>query len=56
MERWDVGCMAQQTRTQRSHDNVYSTVLGFMEIETSAYKRELDIFESCDKDGDAGHK
>jgi lipid A ethanolaminephosphotransferase len=56
MERWDAGCMARQTRTQRSHDNVYSTVLGFMEIDTSAYKRELDLFEPCDEETDGIYK
>jgi lipid A ethanolaminephosphotransferase len=32
-----------------SHDNLFHTVLGFMEIETSIYRRELDILDSCRK-------
>jgi hypothetical protein len=28
---------------------VYSTLLGFMDIETAEYKAALDLFESCDK-------
>jgi lipid A ethanolaminephosphotransferase len=48
LERWDRDCMVQQTKIQRSHDNVYSTVLGFLEIETVAYKANLDLFASCD--------
>jgi lipid A ethanolaminephosphotransferase len=53
LERWDVDCMAQQTKIARSHDNVYSTVLGFLDIDTVAYKAALDLFASCDKHGDA---
>jgi lipid A ethanolaminephosphotransferase len=52
MERWDTACMAKQTKIARSHDNVYSTVLGFMEIDTHEYKAALDLFEPCDEDRD----
>jgi lipid A ethanolaminephosphotransferase len=48
LERWDTSCMAKQTQTRRSHDNVYATVLGFMEVESVEYKPELDLFEPCD--------
>ncbi len=49
MEKWDAKCMAEQTKIQRSHDNIYSTILGFLEIETAEYKRELDLFSACDR-------
>ena len=48
MENWDTKCMAEMTKIPRSHDNIYSTVLGFMEIETAEYKEALDIFDPCD--------
>ena len=48
LERWDTGCMLRQTRVPRSHDNVYATVLGFLDIESVEYKRALDLFEPCD--------
>ncbi|MBL8514274.1 MAG: phosphoethanolamine--lipid A transferase [Betaproteobacteria bacterium] len=48
LENWDARCMAEQTRVPRSHDNVYSTILGLMEIETAEYKGELDLFGMCD--------
>lgn len=51
MERWDVACMARQTHLKRSHDNVYATVLGFLEIESAEYKPALDVFEPCDPPG-----
>ena len=48
LERWDPACMARQTGIRRSHDNVYATVLGFMEIESVEYKPALDLFDVCD--------
>lgn len=48
LERWDADCMARQARVRRSHDNVYASVLGFMEIESIEYKPALDMFEPCD--------
>jgi lipid A ethanolaminephosphotransferase len=52
MERWDPQCLAAQTKKQRSHDNIYSTVLGLMEIDTKEYSKTLDIFEDCDTQPD----
>lgn len=48
MEAWDAGCMSRQSDVQRSHDNVYSTILGFLEIDTKEYQRSLDLFAVCD--------
>jgi lipid A ethanolaminephosphotransferase len=48
LEGWNPGCMARQAATRRSHDNVYATVLGFMEVESVEYKPDLDLFEPCD--------
>ena len=43
--------MAEQAKVPRSHDNVYSTILGFMRVETSEYKKSLDLFGACDRSG-----
>jgi lipid A ethanolaminephosphotransferase len=51
LEHWDTACMARQTLVPRTHDNVYPTVLGFMEIESVEYKPALDLFEPCDPPG-----
>lgn len=48
LERWDADCMTRQTQVRRSHDNVYATVLGFMEVESVEYKPARDFFEPCD--------
>jgi lipid A ethanolaminephosphotransferase len=47
LEKWDADCMAQQTKKLRSHDNIYSTVLGFLAIDTVVYKSALDLFHPC---------
>ena len=51
LERWDTACMARQAHVPRSHDNVYATVLGFMEVESVEYQPALDVFEPCDPPG-----
>ena len=38
----------------RSHDNIYSTVLGMLKIATAEYKPELDVFAACDRGVKAG--
>jgi lipid A ethanolaminephosphotransferase len=48
LERWDTACMVRQSLVPRSHDNIYPTVLGFLEIESVEYKPALDLFEPCD--------
>lgn len=48
LEGWDTACMTRQTRVPRTHDNVYATVLGFLDVETVEYKPALDVFEPCD--------
>ncbi len=37
---------AQQTATH-SHDNVFHSLLGIMDVETNAYDGKLDIFKTC---------
>ena len=49
MEGWAVDCPAKQASRGKSHDNIYSTVLGLLEIDTQVYRKELDLFESCEQ-------
>jgi lipid A ethanolaminephosphotransferase len=50
LERWSATCVQRQNKTQRSHDNIYHTVLGLLEIETREYNAKLDLFDECEKD------
>lgn len=55
-ERWTEACVRKQATVQRSHDNVYHTLLGLMEIATKEYNETLDIFAECDKAANATPK
>ena len=43
----DKSCLKQKQDKTLSHDNLFHSVLGLMQISTSIYKPELDIFYSC---------
>ncbi|MCA1439412.1 phosphoethanolamine transferase [Ensifer sp. IC4062] len=43
----DTHCLAKESDQPRSHDNLFHTVLGMMDVETKVYNRALDAFASC---------
>ncbi|OWV96864.1 phosphoethanolamine--lipid A transferase [Rhizobium sp. R693] len=43
----DASCLQQQTTTEKSHDNLFHSVLGMMNVATSVYERDLDVFAKC---------
>jgi lipid A ethanolaminephosphotransferase len=43
----DTACLAKDANKPRSHDNLFHTVLGMMDVETKVYNRELDAFALC---------
>jgi lipid A ethanolaminephosphotransferase len=40
-------CLKNKTDAALSHDNLFHSVLGMMDIETNAYQANLDIFANC---------
>lgn len=48
--RVSLTCLGKQTARPYSHDNVFSTLLGLMEVQTQVYQRERDILARCQKD------
>ena len=40
-------CLEQKKETRLSHDNYFHTVLGLLDVKTSAYKPELDAYAAC---------
>ncbi|EAR56082.1 hypothetical protein SKA34_12850 [Photobacterium sp. SKA34] len=42
-------CLAQESQqtATHSHDNVFHSLLGIMDVETNAYDGKLDIFKTC---------
>ncbi|UTZ24403.1 phosphoethanolamine transferase [Vibrio campbellii] len=45
----DANCLAQEAQqtATHSHDNVFHSLLGIMDVETNAYDGKLDIFKTC---------
>ena len=43
-------CLQKELAEQRiTHDNYFHSVLGLMDVQTGAYKPELDMFAGCKK-------
>lgn len=45
----DVSCVKARSRKPASHDNLFHSVLGLMQIQTSAYERGQDLFADCQR-------
>jgi len=43
----DAGCVSGKSHQPFSHDNLFHSVLGLMNVETSAYHASSDIFDGC---------
>jgi lipid A ethanolaminephosphotransferase len=43
----DRECLGEHSREPLSHDNVFDSVLGLMNVRTRVYRPELDIFAHC---------
>ncbi|ASY67050.1 conserved putative membrane protein (plasmid) [Sinorhizobium sojae CCBAU 05684] len=43
----DAACLSTDADTPKSHDNLFHTVLGMMDVQTGVYKRSLDAFAAC---------
>jgi lipid A ethanolaminephosphotransferase len=43
----DAGCLKEKAGTELSHDNLFHSVLGLLDVQTSAYRPERDIFSGC---------
>ncbi len=43
----DLDCLRRQRDQALSHDHLAHSVLGWLQVQTTAYRPELDIFKSC---------
>lgn len=43
----NAACLDQQKTKRLSHDNYFHSVLGLLDIQTSVYKPELDVYAGC---------
>lgn len=49
-EHVDLPCLRKRVNEQLSHDNVFHSVLGLLDVRTSAYLRARDVFSRCRSD------
>ncbi|WP_449430499.1 phosphoethanolamine transferase [Pseudomonas putida] len=42
-----MNCMEQRTGEALSHDNLFHSVLGLMNVQTAVYRGQLDMFQPC---------
>jgi len=45
----DQACLTQRARQPASHDNLFHSMLGILDIHTSVYQPSLDLFKPCRK-------
>jgi lipid A ethanolaminephosphotransferase len=43
----DLACLKQEAQKPASHDNLFSSVLGLLNIQTPRYKKERDLVSAC---------
>lgn len=43
----DMTCLRRKTHAAFSHDNLFHSVLGLMNVDTAVYRAERDIFDGC---------
>lgn len=43
----DEACLRRRAAQQASHDNLFHSLLGVLDVQTAAYERDLDLFEAC---------
>ena len=48
----DTACLAARTERPVSHDNLFHSVLGLLDIKTKLYDAKLDIFAGCRRSSD----
>lgn len=46
----DLACLRTQSQQAASHDNLFSSVLGLLNIDTPRYKKERDLLATCRPD------
>ncbi len=47
----DMDCLHREASQPASHDNLFASVLGLMQVTTGEYRQSLDLFASCRKRG-----
>lgn len=43
----DEACLRRRAAQPASHDNLFHSLLGVLDVQTAAYERDLDLFDGC---------
>ena len=43
----DMACLKQEAKQSRTHDNLFHTTLGLLQVQSSEYEPRLDITRAC---------
>jgi lipid A ethanolaminephosphotransferase len=43
----DEACLRRRAEQPASHDNLFHSLLGVLDVQTSVYQRPLDLFAPC---------
>jgi lipid A ethanolaminephosphotransferase len=46
-EKINQECLKRKSNNDFSHDNLFHSILGIMDVQTTIYEKELDIFNNC---------
>ena len=49
----DLACLRRRARAPASHDNLFSSVLGLMQVRTTLYQPAQDLLAGCSRPPDA---
>ncbi|MEZ5499950.1 MAG: phosphoethanolamine--lipid A transferase [Steroidobacteraceae bacterium] len=52
LTRLDENCLRQRAQQPAAHDNLFHSVLGILDVTTTAYDRSLDVLASCRNSAD----
>jgi lipid A ethanolaminephosphotransferase len=45
----DVTCLNSRADTRLTHDSYFHSVVGLLDVKTSVYRRDLDVYAPCVK-------
>ncbi len=43
----DIACLRRESTQPASHDNLFPSVLGLLDVRTGVYDRDRDLFAAC---------
>ncbi|MGO4779028.1 phosphoethanolamine transferase, partial [Lysobacter sp. 2RAB21] len=45
----DMQCLRAESAKPASHDNLFHSILGLMQVQTNVYRKDMDLFAPCER-------